>query len=69
MMFSATFNKELRLLAKTYLSSDHVRLRVGRPGSSRLNVQQQVGWSHAPRDIDTDWYYLDIYRLSTLKSV
>ncbi|KAJ5162220.1 DEAD/DEAH box RNA helicase, partial [Penicillium capsulatum] len=42
MMFSATFDKECRALARQYLSTDHVRLRVGRPGSSHLNVHQQV---------------------------
>ena len=42
MMFSATFNKEFRKLAKDYLSDDHVRLRVGRAGSSHRNVVQDV---------------------------
>lgn len=42
MMFSATFNKEFRKLAKEYLSEDHVRLRVGRAGSSHHNVVQDV---------------------------
>ncbi|OQD83410.1 hypothetical protein PENANT_c017G04874 [Penicillium antarcticum] len=40
MMFSATFNKEFRHLAKEYLSDDYVRLRVGRAGSSHTNVTQ-----------------------------
>jgi superfamily II DNA/RNA helicase len=42
MMFSATFNKEFRKLAKDYLSDDHVRLRVGRAGSVHRNVVQEV---------------------------
>jgi superfamily II DNA/RNA helicase len=42
MMFSATFNKEFRKLAKDYLADDHVRLRVGRAGSSHRNVVQEV---------------------------
>lgn len=42
LMFSATFNKEFRKLAKQYLSQDHVRLRVGRAGSSHHNVVQDV---------------------------
>jgi superfamily II DNA/RNA helicase len=41
-MFSATFNKEFRKLAKQYLNQDHVRLRVGRAGSSHHNVVQNV---------------------------
>ncbi|KAJ5555042.1 DEAD/DEAH box RNA helicase [Penicillium sp. DV-2018c] len=44
LMFSATFNKEFRKLAKTYLSDNHVRLRVGRAGSSHHNVVQAVVW-------------------------
>lgn len=41
-MFSATFNKECRLLARKYLASDHVRIRIGRAGSTHVNIQQQV---------------------------
>ena len=43
MMFSATFPKGARKLAREYMASDHVRIRVGRPGSTHLNVTQQVG--------------------------
>lgn len=42
MMFSATFNKECRMLARDYLGTNHIRIRIGRPGSSHLNVEQQV---------------------------
>ncbi|OQE24027.1 hypothetical protein PENFLA_c010G10440 [Penicillium flavigenum] len=49
MMFSATFNKEFRKLAKQYLSQDHVRLRVGRAGSSHLNVVQDIIWVDQPK--------------------
>lgn len=30
------------MLARDYLGSSHVRISIGRPGSSHLNVQQQV---------------------------
>ncbi|KAJ5965844.1 Helicase C-terminal [Penicillium waksmanii] len=42
LMFSATFNKQCRKLAREYLSTDHIRIRVGRPGSSHLNVSQVI---------------------------
>jgi len=42
MMFSATFSKESRALAKEYMSANHVRIRVGRAGSTHLNVTQKV---------------------------
>lgn len=42
LMFSATFNKACRELARKYLADDHVRIRIGRAGSSHLNVEQQV---------------------------
>lgn len=42
MMFSATFPKGARALAKEYMSDDHVRVRVGRAGSTHLNVTQKV---------------------------
>lgn len=42
MLFSATFPKEARDLAKTHLAETHVRLRVGRAGSSHGNIKQNV---------------------------
>lgn len=49
MMFSATFPKEARTLAKEYMSPNHIRIRVGRAGSAHVNVTQNVslpllGW-------------------------
>lgn len=42
LMFSATFPKSVRDLAKEYLKKDHVRIRVGRIGSSHENIKQDV---------------------------
>lgn len=42
MMFSATFPKEARTLAKDYMSPNHIRIRVGRAGSAHMNVTQNV---------------------------
>jgi ATP-dependent RNA helicase DDX3X len=42
MMFSATFPKAARDLAKEHLAHDHVRIRVGRAGSSHKNITQNV---------------------------
>jgi ATP-dependent RNA helicase DDX3X len=42
MMFSATFPKRSRDLAKDHLAHDHVRIRVGRAGSSHVNIHQNV---------------------------
>ena len=42
MMFSATFPKEARAVAKEYMSKDHIRIRVGRVGSSHTNVTQKI---------------------------
>lgn len=42
LMFSATFNKEMRRIAKDHLNNDYVRIRVGRAGSTHLNVHQRV---------------------------
>lgn len=44
MLFSATFPKPARDLAKNYLAENHVRIRVGRAGSSHANIKQQVIW-------------------------
>lgn len=42
MMFSATFSKQARALARDYLSPDHFRIHVGRAGSSHKNIHQDV---------------------------
>ena len=44
MMFSATFSKESRALAKNYMAKDHVRIRIGRAGSTHENVMQSVSF-------------------------
>lgn len=44
LLFSATFGKDMRKVAKKYLANDHVRIRIGRAGSSHMNVTQQVIW-------------------------
>ena len=41
-MFSATFPAEARSMAKAFLAKDHVRVRVGRAGSSHENIRQEV---------------------------
>ncbi|KAL4906806.1 hypothetical protein BDW74DRAFT_166944 [Aspergillus multicolor] len=45
MMFSATFNKGCRELARNFLADDHVRVRIGRPGSTHINVNQKIYWT------------------------
>ena len=42
LFFSATFNKDARIVAKKYMSTDHVRVRVGRAGSTHTNIVQKV---------------------------
>ncbi len=44
MLFSATFPVEIRRLARTYLSEAHIRLRVGRAGSTHGNIDQDIIW-------------------------
>lgn len=43
MMFSATFSKECRAMAKKYMEDDSLRIKVGRAGSVHANVIQDVG--------------------------
>lgn len=42
LLFSATFDKNMRRIAKKFLAQDHVRIRIGRAGSVHTNVKQQV---------------------------
>ena len=46
MMFSATFPKEARALAKEFMANDHIRIRVGRTGSTHRNIKQDVGYHY-----------------------
>lgn len=63
MMFSATFPKEARVVAKEYMSTDHIRIRVGRIGSVHVNVTQNV------RDSRTNFIlYWREHRLSSQRN-
>ncbi|CAK3791719.1 ATP-dependent RNA helicase DED1 [Lecanosticta acicola] len=42
MMFSATFPKGARELAREYMAQDYTRIRVGRAGQSHKNIRQNV---------------------------
>lgn len=44
MMFSATFPKSARALARQYMQQEYARIRVGRAGSSHKNVRQNIVW-------------------------
>ncbi len=48
LLFSATFNKEMRKLARNFLAVGHVRIRIGRAGSVHANVKQQVNQPQFP---------------------
>ncbi|KAI1712207.1 DEAD/DEAH box helicase domain-containing protein [Ditylenchus destructor] len=43
-MFSATFPKEIQMLAQDFLMPDYVFLAVGRVGSTSENISQKVVW-------------------------
>ena len=42
LMFSATFPQEAQDLAKEYLDDSHIRIKVGRVGSTHANIFQHV---------------------------
>ncbi|VDO97844.1 unnamed protein product [Soboliphyme baturini] len=44
MMFSATFPREIQLLAQDFLVPEYVFLAVGRVGSTSENITQRVAW-------------------------
>ncbi|KAL8668693.1 MAG: hypothetical protein Q9168_006690 [Polycauliona sp. 1 TL-2023] len=55
LLFSATFNKDARILAKKYMATDHVRVRVGRAGSTHQNVVQKVVFVDPHKKRDALW--------------
>ena len=42
MMYSATFPKGARAMAREYMAEDHIRVRVGRAGQAHKNIRQAV---------------------------
>lgn len=42
MMFSATFPKGARQVARDYMESDYLRIRVGRAGQAHKNIKQEI---------------------------
>ncbi|KAK5938612.1 hypothetical protein PMZ80_008802 [Knufia obscura] len=44
LLFSATFDKTMRRIAKKYLAQDYVRIRIGRTGSTVHHIKQQIVW-------------------------
>jgi ATP-dependent RNA helicase DDX3X len=42
LMFSATFPKEARKVARAYMAEDFIRVRIGRAGSTHKNVSQDI---------------------------
>ncbi|CUS09042.1 unnamed protein product [Tuber aestivum] len=44
LMFSATFQKPIRKLARDFLSDDFIQIKVGRIGSTHENITQRVLW-------------------------
>ncbi|KAI4146549.1 MAG: hypothetical protein LQ341_002046 [Variospora aurantia] len=55
LFFSATFNKQARTVAKKYLSTDHVRVRVGRAGSTHANITQQIVYAEPSQKRTALW--------------
>ena len=41
-MFSATFPRAARRLAKEYMEADYMRIKVGRVGSTHSNITQTI---------------------------
>jgi ATP-dependent RNA helicase DDX3X len=52
MMFSATFPKEFRKLARKYMEEDYYRISVGRIGSTHENIKQEIIWADESRKRD-----------------
>jgi ATP-dependent RNA helicase DDX3X len=46
LMFSATFPKSARRIAKEYMEDDYLRIKVGRVGSTHENITQTVLYVH-----------------------
>lgn len=65
MMFSATFPKEIQILARDFLE-DYIFLAVGRVGSTSENITQKVVWVE---DIDKRSFLLDLLNATGKESL
>ncbi|KAH7127070.1 P-loop containing nucleoside triphosphate hydrolase protein [Dendryphion nanum] len=48
LMFSATFPKAARRMAREYMAEDFIQIKVGRIGSTHQNITQDVVWVEEP---------------------
>ncbi|XP_035460317.2 ATP-dependent RNA helicase DDX3X isoform X2 [Scophthalmus maximus] len=64
MMFSATFPKEIQILARDFLD-DYIFLAVGRVGSTSENITQKVVWVE---DTDKRSFLLDLLNATVIPS-
>ncbi|KAL8962385.1 MAG: hypothetical protein Q9193_001199 [Seirophora villosa] len=55
LFFSATFNKQARMVAKKYMSTDYVRVRVGRAGSTHENITQRIVFAEPAQKRNALW--------------
>ncbi|XP_061735701.1 DEAD-box helicase 3 X-linked a isoform X2 [Nerophis ophidion] len=62
MMFSATFPKEIQILARDFLE-DYIFLAVGRVGSTSENITQKVVWVE---DVDKRSFLLDLLNATVI---
>ncbi|XP_024919347.1 DEAD-box helicase 3 X-linked a isoform X4 [Cynoglossus semilaevis] len=64
MMFSATFPKEIQILARDFLE-DYIFLAVGRVGSTSENITQKVVWVE---ELDKRSFLLDLLNATVIPS-
>jgi ATP-dependent RNA helicase DDX3X len=55
MMFSATFSKEARKAAREYMAADRAIIKVGRVGSTHMNITQAIVWVEEKAKRDALW--------------
>ncbi|KAI1813165.1 P-loop containing nucleoside triphosphate hydrolase protein [Poronia punctata] len=60
MLFSATFPTAIRQLAKHHLAETHIRIKVGRIGSTHANIKQEVIYTDPHRKKQALWDLLGV---------
>lgn len=56
LMFSATFQKPIRKLAKDFLADAYVQIKVGRVGSTHGNITQRASFDFLNSLLDFEKY-------------
>lgn len=67
MMFSATFPRAARQMARQYMADDYLRIRVGRAGQAHRNIRQEIVF--VEQDAKRDALYDLLFQMEPARTI